>query len=107
VNLGKAGEEKACQFLKAKGLRILARNFHSRFGELDIVAQSAEAVHFVEVKSTKHDDAIARITPQKLQKLYRTIEYYQLRHPFSADYQLDAIIVTKAGVEWVQNISHL
>jgi len=48
---GRQGETLAAGFLEEKGYRILARNFRSRFGEVDIIAQKDETVVFVEVKS--------------------------------------------------------
>ena len=104
-NIGQEGEEKAKAYLKTKGLKILSCNFHSRFGEIDIIAQSESGIHFIEVKTTKHSDALHRITPQKLQKIIQTIGYYQLKNPFTCNYQIDAIIVTPNGIEWIRNIS--
>jgi len=102
---GQNGEDRAKEFLIKQGLKILSSNFHSRFGEIDIIAQSKECVHFIEVKTTKHSDALHRITPQKLQKIVKTIGYYQLKKPFTCNYQIDAIIVTPNSIEWVKNIS--
>ena len=36
--IGKRGEEIAAEFLERKGLRIVERNYHCRWGELDLVA---------------------------------------------------------------------
>ena len=35
----KAGEDHICQWLKGQGYIIVARNYHSRYGEIDIIAQ--------------------------------------------------------------------
>jgi putative endonuclease len=48
--LGRMGEELADAYLQAQGYRVLARNFRSRRGEVDIVAQKGERLVFVEVK---------------------------------------------------------
>lgn len=50
-SLGKRGEELAARFLKKERYEILARNFHTRWGELDIVAKDGETVVFAEVKA--------------------------------------------------------
>ena len=47
---GKAGEEHIARWLESQGYEILARNFHSRYGEIDIVAQRPPYIAFVEVK---------------------------------------------------------
>lgn len=49
--LGKAGEELAAAFLEQKGYRILRRNYWCRVGEIDLIAQKNDCVHFVEVKT--------------------------------------------------------
>lgn len=38
---GKVGEDRACAWLESNGFVILERNFHSRFGEIDIIALEA------------------------------------------------------------------
>ncbi len=48
---GRAGEDFACNVLSKKGYRILARNYHSRYGEIDIIAENDSRLAFVEVKA--------------------------------------------------------
>jgi putative endonuclease len=50
-DLGARGEELAVQFLRAKGYAIIARNFRSPVGEIDVVAREAQTLVFVEVKT--------------------------------------------------------
>lgn len=50
-DLGRRGEELAASFLTGLGYTILDRNWRSRGGELDIVAQDADTTVFVEVKT--------------------------------------------------------
>ncbi len=54
--LGRTGEELAQAFLTRHGYRILDRNFHTRWGELDIVARERKDVVFVEVKTRTDTD---------------------------------------------------
>lgn len=49
--LWKWGEERACQELKNKGHQIIARNYKSRFGELDIISQKDDLLVVTEVKT--------------------------------------------------------
>ena len=52
--LGRLGEDYACQWLQQRNWKILARNWRSRFGELDIIALDPEAtLVFVEVKTRR------------------------------------------------------
>ena len=44
---GKFGEDFAVKILKKKGYKILERNFHSRFGEIDVIASNKNVIAFV------------------------------------------------------------
>jgi putative endonuclease len=48
---GAEAEERACGLLKAEGYEIVARNWRSPFGEIDIVAREGPILAFVEVKA--------------------------------------------------------
>ncbi len=48
---GNAGEDLGADFLKGRGFRIVARNYRTRFGEIDIVAEHRGELVFVEVRS--------------------------------------------------------
>lgn len=49
--LGNRGEKIAAKFLRKQGYRIIEKNYHSRLGEIDIVAKENESIVFVEVKT--------------------------------------------------------
>ena len=100
---GDFGEARAADFLRDRGYRILDRNFHSRFGEIDIVAQKDETLHFVEVKSGE-GDPVYRITPAKLSKIIKTARIYMQKKRIDADFCLDAVIVTEE-IELIENIT--
>lgn len=53
LSLGLSGENEAVVLLKGRGYKILARNYRTRAGEIDIVACDKGTVCFVEVK-TRH-----------------------------------------------------
>ena len=55
--LGVLGEEKACDFLRAKGHRILSRNWRGSHLEVDIISDAPDGLHFVEVKTRLAADA--------------------------------------------------
>ena len=48
--IGNAGETIAQNYLQTQGCTITQRNYHSRFGEIDIIAESDDALLFIEVK---------------------------------------------------------
>lgn len=104
---GDIAEERGCEYLRGKGLRIIDRNVYNRFGEIDIIALSVDNVlHFIEVKSaTSYEQAVNNITPSKLQKLNRTIQTYLQQKRLTLDYCIDALIVSNDGIEWIENIT--
>jgi putative endonuclease len=103
-DLGKEAEDKAAKFLKKSGLDIIDRNYHSRFGEIDIIAEDNKIIHFVEVKASLKYDALERITNAKMAKILKTIEYYILQNDIKKDYQIDAVIINNDKIEWIKNI---
>lgn len=50
-NLGMLGEKLASAYLKRKGYKILANNFRTIFGEIDIIARLNDCMVFIEVKT--------------------------------------------------------
>ena len=49
--IGNFGEDFTAKFLKKSGYKILERNYHSRYGEIDIIASKGAVLAFVEVKT--------------------------------------------------------
>ena len=105
LRLGLQAEERAANYLQDMGFRILERNFHSRFGEIDIVAQKDGVVHFIEVKMSEKYEPLERITKKKMEKILKTIEYYRMRRALDADFCIDALVIRKGRVELIENIS--
>lgn len=104
--VGDAAEQKAVDFLRTQGFRIVDRNVSSRFGEIDIVAMKADVLHIVEVKSAPtYDQAVRNITPDKIRKILMTAESYMKKHHLELDYSLDAVIVSKGQCEFLENIT--
>lgn len=73
--LGAFGEQVAVEHLRGLGLRIVARNWRCRYGELDVIAaEGDDTVVFVEVKTRTSDGfgGIAEaVTPQKVRRIRR------------------------------------
>ena len=53
INLGKLGEDEALDFLVKNGYKIIARNYRTRLGEVDIIASDRDTFCFVEVKARR------------------------------------------------------
>ncbi|GAA1305695.1 UPF0102 protein [Planotetraspora silvatica] len=70
--LGRYGEQLAADFLVARGMSVLARNWRCPEGEIDIVARDGNAMVVVEVKtrsSRRHGTAFEAVTHDKLVRL--------------------------------------
>lgn len=52
-SLGRRGEQLAAEHVERLGWQIVARNHHTRFGELDMVALDGETLVFAEVKTCR------------------------------------------------------
>lgn len=51
--LGRKGEDLACEFLQSSGHTILERNWRSGHLEIDIISYDGDGIHFVEVKTRR------------------------------------------------------
>ena len=58
-NSGTVAEDKTTVYLRKKGFYIAKRNFHSRYGEIDIIAENEDMVLFVEVKLRTQDSLVS------------------------------------------------
>lgn len=79
--LGNRGERQAERFLKRQGYRVLARQYRTRFGEIDLVclAPQADEIVFVEVKTRESLGGgypEESVTPEKLQHLAAAADLY-------------------------------
>jgi putative endonuclease len=77
--IGSEGERAAAEFLEARGYRILDRNYRTRLGEIDLVAEEGRILVFVEVKVRLNDrfgGPAAAITSAKQARIARLAQQY-------------------------------
>jgi putative endonuclease len=99
-------EDKACEYLSSSGYLLIERNFYAKkLGEIDIIATKEGVYHFVEVKSGESFEAVYNITPSKLGKLKRSVEYYLQTKKLNVPYCIDAIIFAGEELEFLENIT--
>jgi putative endonuclease len=100
-SLGKMGEDLACEELSRRGYVILARRYRTRYGEIDIVAQQAGAIVFVEVKAREGQQfggGAAAISPWKQQRIVRmALDYLARRRLTDAPCRFDVVTVDLEG----------
>jgi putative endonuclease len=107
--LGDAGEEAAARHLLAQGLRVLARNFRVKGGEIDLICHDGTTTVFVEVRRRARSDfggAAASITPTKQKRLILAARHWLARHGDCAC-RFDCVLIdgTHEGekLEWIRN----
>ena len=107
---GLKAEEFAYQYLLQQGLCLVTRNFHSRFGEIDLIFMQDSLLIFVEVrqrKSAAFGGALASVTYKKQQKLLRTAEFFLQKQPQfkrnNCRFDVIAIDGVPFKLHWVKN----
>lgn len=97
--IGNTGEEIACKYLLKAGFQVLERNFLRKCGEIDIIAEKEEKLHFIEVKSVSREilSVASRevsyetcgyrpednVSQSKLKKVKKTIQLYLMEKKLS------------------------
>ena len=108
--IGNIGEEIAQNYLQRQGCKIIQRNYYSRFGEIDIIAEKDNILLFVEVKYRKNERfalATESITSQKKHNMRLTIETYLQKYPTNQPLRIDLITIIGQSpyqITWLENI---
>lgn len=82
--IGDKGEQTAADWLAADGHEIIARNWRTRYCEIDIVSVKDDVLYFTEVKYRKNDDfggGLAAITTKKQRQMRFAAELFIAKHP--------------------------
>lgn len=109
-DLGQLGENLAEKYLEEKGYRTLARNFRTRFGEIDLVMQDGEYLVFVEVKTRRSlacGEPHEAIDARKQAQLLKMAEKYLAKNPVETDLRFDGVSVyMRESKEEAEEILH-
>ncbi len=108
---GQAGEEIAARYLEQHGYRIIARNYRTRAGEIDIIARDRDTLVFVEVKTRRSvyfGNPKYAVDRRKQQKISRAALFYlQDTGQSRVKARFDVVSILSAGgrtdVELVKN----
>jgi putative endonuclease len=102
-DLAVAGEDAAAGLLIAKGYRILARNYRTSSGELDIIARQADELVFVEVKSRTSEEfgspaySVSKAKQRKLASLARGYVAQKIRKEVAWRFDIVEVLLSEAG----------
>ena len=111
VNKRKIGteyESLACERLENEGMKIIARNYRVRIGEIDIIAKDGDELVFIEVKYRKnrsYGGAEYAISQAKQKVIRRVAEWYMKQNGISHNSfcRFDAVIIDGEDIEHIKN----
>jgi len=105
---GKLAEALAADWLQARGLRLLERNYSCRLGEIDLILADGPALVFAEVRLRRNLDyggAAASITGAKRQRILRAARHYLSGRP-EVPCRFDVILLDALDperIEWLKD----
>jgi putative endonuclease len=114
--LGQQGEELGATYLVKLGYDIVARNWRTRSGELDIVARDGDWLVFVEVRARRIGRTAAAptlgrpeesVTPRKQLQLVAMADAYLFEMPWSGTWRIDVIALEIRPDGSVARLNHL
>lgn len=100
IRRGAAAEQLAAEYLRARGVSILARNLRCRAGEIDLVCLDAHMLAIVEVRQRARIDfggALESVTWRKRRKIMRATRFFLMRLPQWAGYAVRFDVVAVQG----------
>lgn len=104
---GHNAEKRAAEYLESQGFKVRELNWKTRFCEIDIVAEKAQRIYFVEVKyrrNAKYGSGLDYILPRKLQKMQFAAEMWVSNHNWPGDYQLAVISLDADEITFIDEL---
>lgn len=107
---GKLGEKLAEEYLLDHDFQIITKNFHSMYGEIDIIAKKNGKLHFIEVKSRRNSSfglPVESYTYIKQQKIIKTAFIFLEQQNCKISFQFDFIGILLQQDDSIQSIEML
>ena len=106
--IGSKYEQLAADYLKKQGYCIVERNYYTPFGEIDIIAQQAEVLGFVEIKyrsNRRYGAATDAVDHRKQWRISKSAMYYYAYHGYEEQRpcRFDVITVQGSAVTHIQD----
>ena len=101
---GAHAEEAAAGLLASHGLAIVARNFRTRFGEIDLIARDGETLVFVEVRlrnNANFGGAAASVDSSKRGRIVAAARAYVARLAVEPPCRFDVVTVEGENARWI------
>ena len=104
---GKSAEDQAHDFLIAKGLQPVSRNYRCKQGELDLIMEDAKTLVIVEVRYRKSDvygSALESVTHNKQAKIIAATQHYLSTLRNDCPIRFDVVAISGNGeIVWIKN----
>ncbi len=105
---GAEWEKQAARYLESQGMQILASNFRSRQGEIDLIGRHQGYLVFIEVKYRRNEGkgyALEAVDYRKQCRICRVADYYRYSHGIDddVDVRYDVVGIQGGEVQWIQN----
>lgn len=104
-SIGADAEAAAERHLARHGLEIVARNYRTRLGELDLVAREGEVLVFVEVRcraDARHGTPLESITPAKRRRIVAAARRFLQQLGREPRCRFDVVAVDERGPTWLR-----
>jgi putative endonuclease len=107
--LGREGENAVAKFLEKKGYRIISKNYNTRLGEVDLIAEKDEFLAFVEVKTRTfaYFDISSCVTYTKQRRIIKAAKLFISRNGIDdkvCRFDVAAVLKGKDGGYYVDYI---
>ncbi len=106
MDAGKEAENHAASFLQSQGLRLVARNYRCRMGEIDLIMEHGSTLVFVEVRMRRSENfggAAASITGHKQRKLIHAAQHFLQQQTKQPSCRFDAVLMNGNKIEWIKD----
>jgi len=106
---GADAEDLCAQLLRDAGLRVLARNWRCRHGEIDLIAEDGATVVFAEVRlrhSPRFGGAAESVTAAKRARIVAAAKRYLAGRRAESDCRFDVLLLDRlegGRIEWIRN----
>ena len=107
IESGNLNEQIACEYLISKGLTLVTTNYHSRYGEIDLIMRDADTWVFVEVRyrrANRFGGAAMSVTKAKQRKIALTaLIFLQRNKKTESNCRFDVVAISPKGTEWIKS----
>jgi len=104
---GRIGEKIALKYLESRNVEVIATNYRTRFGEIDIIARDKEYIVFIEVKLRQNSEhglpreAVGKYKQKNIVKVAR--DFIMKNNLIDIDFRFDVIEILGTSVEYIEN----